>query len=679
MTTAPAIAASRLIAFVLLLAAGGCSLLAAPDAVIPNEPDVGSRDGGGIDGGPHDGGPMDGCVASTELACGDGIDNDCDGLVDCVDYDCAARPQCCSGGGTTTEFDWTNLTGWRPVPAGGFSPQTRDNRLVSFGDDVAAIVRSACQPMELGMQIETTFYPHGTGESFAAIVLTPTDERASNTDRLLDDLAVTVNQQGDVTVTQAGAPLAPPILGFAGVDEALGVTVSITPGLAEEQPAMLATVEIRRNGADATLVLDAHPFLRRTDLIRAPGCERVSGLHVGLEGSAAGVHLGTFRQSGLACADPSHFEAPPSGEDRVLVSQPAPAAFLNLGLGPWAGGGAAAPALVASKVNAASSDIRWDVFVDAADVDRRVELINDIGFSIGHSVSSDSWELWNAPPAPVLGSCHPSCVGMPPVGCTAMCGVPSVREPSVIGVMNSDNVLSELLVAAAQRTPEPPFAYTLVFAATVPPDDTSWAPRPVIFAEAMCDSYRHPSLVPAGPRAVDHGYWLFFTCEKSGDVSEIHAARLQSTGAIAAQPVPVLRAADLGAYAAGGVSAAEVLMQFRTSGSTFDAVYRMWFVARDRGGARVTVGVAQAQVTSQTSVPDPPAFAAYPANPVLPSAAVLGEPCSDCRLTGLAAAQLPEDVHRVRLLVARSVNTAMGLRYELVPMEQDWGDPWRGM
>jgi len=46
--------------------------------------------------------PGGGCVPVTEV-CTDGVDNDCDGLIDCADPDCSAAPSCntCSGAGAT--------------------------------------------------------------------------------------------------------------------------------------------------------------------------------------------------------------------------------------------------------------------------------------------------------------------------------------------------------------------------------------------------------------------------------------------------------------------------------------------------------------------------------------------------------------------------------------------------
>ncbi len=53
--------------------------------------------------GPSCAGAGGGCTPTeaTEVSCTDGLDNDCDGAIDCADADCAADPACGGGGGCT--------------------------------------------------------------------------------------------------------------------------------------------------------------------------------------------------------------------------------------------------------------------------------------------------------------------------------------------------------------------------------------------------------------------------------------------------------------------------------------------------------------------------------------------------------------------------------------------------
>ncbi len=66
--------------------------------------DGGTSDGGASDGGTSDGGTSDGGSActDTEAVCGNGADDDCDGLIDCEDADCIDSVACgedCTNGG----------------------------------------------------------------------------------------------------------------------------------------------------------------------------------------------------------------------------------------------------------------------------------------------------------------------------------------------------------------------------------------------------------------------------------------------------------------------------------------------------------------------------------------------------------------------------------------------------
>ncbi len=72
-------------------AAGLCGARDAAVDVDAGSSDAGSSDAGSSDAGPADAGPADGgCKPSsaTERACGDGVDDDCDGELDCGDGDC---------------------------------------------------------------------------------------------------------------------------------------------------------------------------------------------------------------------------------------------------------------------------------------------------------------------------------------------------------------------------------------------------------------------------------------------------------------------------------------------------------------------------------------------------------------------------------------------------------------
>ncbi len=47
-----------------------------------------------------------GAPSSTEVSCADAVDNDCDGLIDCADPDCATSPVCTPVGTVPTLGAW---------------------------------------------------------------------------------------------------------------------------------------------------------------------------------------------------------------------------------------------------------------------------------------------------------------------------------------------------------------------------------------------------------------------------------------------------------------------------------------------------------------------------------------------------------------------------------------------
>ncbi|MBP6839268.1 MAG: hypothetical protein KBG28_15485 [Kofleriaceae bacterium] len=80
------------------------------------------RDGGGDDGGGGGGdvdapvGPTCTPTGTTETACGDGVDEDCDFSTDCGDPDCFGIAGCPDGGGTDCEVETPSIS--FPLPDG---------------------------------------------------------------------------------------------------------------------------------------------------------------------------------------------------------------------------------------------------------------------------------------------------------------------------------------------------------------------------------------------------------------------------------------------------------------------------------------------------------------------------------------------------------------------------------
>jgi hypothetical protein len=632
----------------------GCQLLNTSD---PPKPFVADA---GVDAASLDGGPL-----PPEANCEDGADNDMDGLTDCVDYDCSDDPECCATHPDVALFDWSTAPGSQfyslgSVPETGPCGSFETPRcLTSFGSGTAMIrrchgsvceVMPVCDPIGAGYTVRVVFIPKGgASASHAAVVLTPTPELQTGTAQLVDDLAIAVLANGTIEVTQARAVLARAESGV-GVGEPITLEVAIGPSTENGRAVLRATVT---HAATDRVLLDRHPFLLASELVREDGCEEIGGLYFGIEGRGSGVFVEQVTVTELECTNPSDFVVPENIDQRgVLVTHdestpPLPATHVDLGFDAWSYGGIASPSL--ALVDVPGRGDQWEVYVDATDVDRSVELFADVGFAIGRArtTNPNDWRTWDLTEGdPDSGiECRPSCIEPLPAMCT--CG-DSAREPSS----------TPGCVARAEGPVEGPYHITL--------DETN------VFDDPECPSERDPALAPMGPGSTNH--WLFYTCEQPAMPSHIRMVEVRCGDGGTLAGTPILMPAALGSFAAGGVRAPEVLATVRPSMEAGPpAVYSLWFLARDLAG-KVSVGLALAEAREDEAVP---AFAPYPANPVLAHANVRQDvPCTDCRITGLAVAPLGISENSLRFLVARTVNDSGTLRYELVPLDQAWSNPY---
>ncbi len=109
---------------------GGCE---EPVIVIPDagpEPDAGVPDGGTPDAGPMDGGTCTPSAESSEAACADGTDNNCDLRIDCADPGCNGLTRPCSLGacGRMGVQRWNCLTRVWGACVGDVSPENTTTR-----------------------------------------------------------------------------------------------------------------------------------------------------------------------------------------------------------------------------------------------------------------------------------------------------------------------------------------------------------------------------------------------------------------------------------------------------------------------------------------------------------------------------------------------------------------------
>ncbi|MFW6049525.1 MAG: hypothetical protein ACODAU_00020 [Myxococcota bacterium] len=680
-----------------------------PDADAGMDGQTPDADAGG-DGG--DACPPGGCV---ETSCTNGEDDDGDGVVDCADFDCTDFPGCCDEGAALLPAGWDGSLSldWRTVPSGAPYPLVGEDDpdggsgeayLRAFEADMpSGLVHRSCQPLSLGARLEVTMSPLGSPgctdascDRFAALVLTAAQDALPGR-RLLDDLAVTVQANGLVRVTQGGRTLAEQHVELAP-DGRAHLALEVTPGVDDrDRPALFATVGVtdRRAGTGEMKLLSRHPFLLQRDLLSGvPGCDAVPGLQVAVEGQGDRVQVGPLAARSLECVNPSHF--------RVPAEQGATLSPEDLDLGAWADGGLGAPALastcaegtVACGSGDGSPGVRWDVLVEGTNVDPALERFTHVGWSLGHAASTQ-WDAalgWIADPAgaPKAGHDPPTCLdGAADGGVDACDGARSLRDPAVwpfTDPLGQIDPTDGLLVAyareweeAVQQGQRDRFALHVRAVPAAPEqafdaaEGRRWTP-----ADAGCDSLRHPEVLPASDAPQSDGWWLLYTCERAGEPPEVQAVGLSGLLNVRAEATPrtVLSAAALGDAAAGGVRAAEGLVASDPQAEALPPLYRVWFVARDASG-RETIGLAQGRSPTFDTFP---ALAPYRGNPVLRvDDPVLGGPCGEgCALLGLDVVRRADDPGAsdapwtLRFLVARRVN---GTDHELVPVEQLWRPP----
>ena len=682
----------------------GCTIL--------NDPDKGFLDGSmrfdaaGRDAGPDaDSGPGpdagdDGGPPVRETVCNDGRDNDGDDQIDCADFDCAAAETCCSMDRPPAERErWEDTVGWARIPS-SMPPTIRvgSNEIIDFGAGTTprALARETCTPMVNGFELRAVLRPVGGGtcpagtECYAAVVLSTVNDMA-HTSHLSDELAVrlVVTSTGpELRITKA-VDADPPLVvhPFAGTTE-ITVVIEVGPTLDELGiPSLAATVRaLDMDGAPIgpDPLLDQRPFITQDRLNRTDGgCTVNPGLFLAVEGVGDEVRVGQLDMTERACANPGHFRRP-SAESAILTSDRSAGGYASLQLDDWASGGIAHPALVSTLDTATTS--RWDVFVDATDVERTQDVgIWDLGFAIGHTYANGTaWDSsWLDTTAPRLGDCHPSCVG--PASCASMCttGRRGFREPAAYPAvtMTTGRITALQLAYAIEDTSDAARPFSIGINPGTLPGPTGSLTGPVVRIEpgtVGCDSLREPSLVPADDLPIPEAWWLFYTCEIEGESPDIAALELNEMFT----PIPgservVLRGEDFGAIASAGVRSPEVIVSFSTREAMPVAFFRVWATAIQGSTRRIVLATAETAgdlpVESVGGAAVAGKLAPYPDNPVLTLDDMPPCPGDWCEVLGMAVARRADKVDTLRFLVAWHVNgAASGREYQLVPLEQIW-------
>ncbi len=662
----------RGVAITVAFALAGCSIFNEPDRGLIHDssfPDVpiDRRDAGDADADVIDDGGNDADAVRRIEDCDHPGDENDNRLADCDDYACAGLAQCCAEGSAEVpvEEDWSGITDWSHSPTSALPPTNLGNKLVFNDDASVAFVRNACQPLALGANIEVTLVPTACSDcdtsSFSALVLTAAYAVRSG-ERLPADLAIELHNDGTLSVTQAGDSIGFASLPAVPVGQPATIALEVRPSLDEANREVLVASAVAAYGGTTHPLLDSTAFLLRRDLIRDDDCAAIPGLNIAIEGAGGHVEVRTLKTTNVRCANPSHFSEPTRGTT-TFTSE-------TLGFPEWAAGGVAQPGLIGTRAGG------YELFVDASRVSRRLELFGDVQFAIGHA-GATSWDSLTAAMSATT----------PKIGCTeAVCAMPSLREPSALPIYSAptSSRISYFLIAVAQDTVDSSVHELAIYktdsigtSVEVPLSDRDLVIHPDEGSTGIhvCSSLRDPLLLPAD---VDE-YWLLYTCEEAAP-SGIHAIRLELTpeGSIATlgEPIRVLDPAALGEYAAGGVRGAEAIVDERSDGRFF----RVWFLARDRGGAHETIALASGLGTTPMSgdITGFPELTPYPGNPLLaPDAPALGPCDGGCSFEGFSVTRTyqvgmtpPALSPLVRFAVARQVNSGDQVRFEIIPLEQ---------
>jgi hypothetical protein len=656
-----------LITALLLASMSGCTLLNSPDRNL-QPPD------GGVDGG-----------AGIELFCDDGLDDDEDSLADCADSDCAEEPACCERRSPTLDEDWTagDLT-----LAWVFGPTTGDPWLPTrptfegttfvgnfeSSEEPRALISGDCVSLALGGWVNTTLRStDATGcendalcDRYAGVVISVATDLAPGS-KLQDELAVTLHAGGLVLVTQADAEVA---RATTAVDQNIEVEIVVRPTLNDEAlPILQATVTI---GGER--VLESFPMSRIQDLVATGECAQTPGLHVAAQSQGDGVYVGPLTTAKQDCANPGQFEkqvATLTGESLRFARS-------------WRSAYVGSPALASSRN--AVSDVQWDLIVEGSNDSPELEPVTHVGYAIGHARETtdegDDWSLdgWISSDGPKAGDDPPSCAAGG--DCTDNI---SVREPHLLAELNENQALRDLVLSFAREvTPDPPdiFGIQIIKPVGGPPTPVAVPTTPTLSPDDVpeCLSLRDPSLIPVDPEA-QQGYWLFFTCvEGAGPTTEIHAVRISRALEIVQEgggPLRrvVLRAGELGPFAAAGIRSAEPLVSFAEDGLRL----RIWFLAQSAPGDW-SIALAEARTHDVEMLAfELPEALPFVVNPILTSdSPLVRSEClgDDCSITGIALTRRADDPEVLRFLLARRVNLPGGDRTDqLIPLEQIWRMP----
>lgn len=654
---------SHAMVLAMVVLAGGCTLLNAPDrGLLDAGEDAFVVPDGGVDGN-VDAGPDAGdadtdassCVVHAESdSCGNRQDDDCDGLVDCADPDCVRvmAAECCdSGRATTIEDSFTSLLPSAWQRASGL-PAVAFDAVQDFGSGpLVGMVRqdmgtAACLEAELGTSLSFELHALSCAgaacEGHAEVVLGPSSEfRAGSS--LQDDLGIRGTNVGgslQIDVTRGGTVVATRATGLGA--RPIRVDVALALGVVDGTSAIVATITLDR---ETVPFVDNLFVVARRD-VRTDLCP---GLFLGIQGTGNHVTIDTLSITQLDCSNPSRVD-PSDGIPQLTATT-----FSALD---WASGGIGSPAILAR--DDADVSLHLMVLFDGSLTDRGSAGLARLPLSIGGgdlrsggamTANCNDW-------LPRAGIPDPTC-GVVPEGVDPLVtALPRAMQDPAMAALDATNVL---VLWAGERSESDRALELHADSLFLVPGRTrtlSVSP-PLAIAAETCRSIHSPQIVPLVGGAA--GEWLlFYICDSHP--SEVHAAR-GTLASLARVEDIVLGPNELGPSAEGGVSdMAAVVFQYAGQ-----PTYRLWLLTHGPAGAVLSFAEGTAAPGGT------PTFLPYAGNPILQADEPDLGPClGRCELHGVAATRVPGVPTLVQLLIERWDTGSATAPYALIPLRQSW-------
>lgn len=677
---------SLVLSFIIL--GSGCSVLFAPDrdAIGPD------LDGAFIDAGADamiDASETDGCVGpeTLEVTCNDMTDNDCDGEIDCFDFDCRSADNCCTPTMAETAcLDSTvPITGFLPQPAaaatdimfsgGGCTGQVSE--FTSAPGPTRGLVSRSCQPVNFGMTYTVNFRiatpcPSCIRADYAALSFGLTEVIVDPMD-YADEFRFVILPDGSAFAEEAGTILGNPIPAntFNGMFP-IQLVVDLDPGPSTDGIDVLFVSAVATQGREQYDLLVREPVMPLADLVCfMEGGGTATGLYAVVEGTGNFVQVDTaLSRQARGCANPSQFRRPLMEPDLSIP------AMCDVG-------GAGAPTLINycySNCDGSPPNVQWDLWADGSSMPRQNDTLDFLDFgtcgfvgsTLGSLPDGSAGEPWDTAQRPPLAAPY----------LWAIAQAEGAREPTLLAAYDDGAGVrvGDLWYAYARRETAMTDDFT-IYGGRIRRTGSAVEDRARVLDLGMealseCAALRDPLLLgDYGIRGTGHGVigaFLLFTCDRSPGADSIGVAELElniDTGRLELMEGTVNAnwlTSSVGAFASRGVSAPEGFTEPSEDGVTL----RLWFLARGVGSVAPTVGFAQGRGPLDGGLP---VVTPYPANPILTNdSPAIRQDCvgEDCRITGLTVTPVVNDMVDYQFLIARERRAGTTVTYDFISLLQ---------